>query len=481
MTEDKEPTVGLQKTVPTDTFRDRVSSIDKDTGKRIWIFPKKPGGQFHRARAVVAALLIAFLVGVPFIKVDGHPLFLFNIIERKFIVLGYAFWPQDFHIFALAFLALIVFIVLFTAVFGRVWCGWTCPQTVFMEMVFRKIEYLIEGDAGQQKALRDRPTDAGKLFKKTLKHGIFFGLSFVIGNVLLAWIIGVDELGRIITDPPQEHVVGLVFMIAFSLLFYGIFARFRENACIYVCPYGRLQSVLLDRNSIVVMYDFKRGEPRGALKKTNGSEHRGDCVDCHLCVQVCPTGIDIRNGTQLECVNCTACIDACDSVMAKIKRPRNLIRYASQNLIMQGKKFGVTPRLALYSGVLILLIGVVTVLMVTRKDIEATVLRAKGSLYQVTPAGNIANLYTANIVNKTFHELPLDLRVEDLPGTVQLAGADRLVLRPDGLVESTFIIEIPASAVRAAQMTIRIGLYSGDRKLEVVQTSFVAPTAGLKK
>ncbi|MBX7151719.1 cytochrome c oxidase accessory protein CcoG [bacterium] len=462
-----------------EAFRDRVANIDK-SGHRIWIYPKKPKGTFHRLRAWFSVLLIAIMIGVPFIQYNGHPFVLLNVVERKFILFGLAFWPQDFHIFALAFLSLIIFIVLFTAVFGRVWCGWACPQTVFMEMVFRKIEYLIEGDAAQQRTLDASPNTPEKILKKTIKHIIFFVLSFVVGNILLAYIIGVDALGKIIIDPPQEHWVGLFFMTAFSLIFYGIFARFREQACIYVCPYGRLQSVLLDKNSIVVAYDFKRGEPRGAVTK-NSSEHLGDCIDCKLCVQVCPTGIDIRNGTQLECVNCTACIDACDAVMEKIKRPKKLIRYASINLIAQGQKFGITPRIILYSAILTVLLSIVTVLLLTRNDIEATVLRAKGSLYQVSENGNISNLYTANIVNKTFNSLPMAIKLENAEGVVKLIGYDDLVLPPDALIEVTFIIELKASSVTKPNTPIKLGLYSGSIKLEEIQTAFIGPMPGIKK
>ncbi|NUM81481.1 cytochrome c oxidase accessory protein CcoG [bacterium] len=462
-----------------ETFRDRVANIDK-TGHRIWIYPKKPKGAFHRARGFVAVLLIAIMIGVPFIRFNGQPFVLLNVVERKFILFGLAFWPQDFHIFALAFLSLIIFIVLFTAVFGRVWCGWACPQTVFMEMVFRKIEYLIEGDAGQQRTLDAAPNSPEKALKKTAKHIIFFALSFVVGNILLAYIIGVEALEKIITDPPQEHWVGLFFMIAFSLIFYGIFARFREQACIYVCPYGRLQSVLLDKNSIVVAYDFIRGEPRGALTKNN-SQPLGDCIDCKLCVQVCPTGIDIRNGTQLECVNCTACIDACDGVMEKIKRPKKLIRYASVNLIAQGKKFGITPRIILYSTVLIVLLSAVTALLLTRNDIEATVLRAKGAMYQVAEDGDISNLYTANIVNKTFDRLPITIKIENAEGVVKLIGHDNLILSPDALIEVTFIVELKASSVTKPNTSIKLGLYNGDKKLEEIQTAFIGPMPGMKK
>jgi len=456
-----------------ESFRDRVSSIDQK-GKRIWIYPKKPAGNFHRQRLWVSWVLIAILIGVPFLESNGRPFFLFNIVQRKFIIFGMAFWPQDFHLFALTVLAGIIFIVLFTAVFGRIWCGWACPQTVFMELVFRKMEYWIEGDAGQQRKLNERSLDIQKILKKTSKHAIFFAMSFIVGNILLAWIIGTKDLFLIVTAPPGEHWVGLSFMIAFSLLFYWIFAWFREQACVFVCPYGRLQSVLLDKNSIVVAYDFKRGEPRGKKSET---ETLGDCIDCKMCVHVCPTGIDIRNGTQMECVNCTACIDACDEVMRKIKRPEKLIRYGSVNLISESKKFTVTPRIVGYSGVLVMLTGIIAILLITRKDVEMTVVRARGSLYQMTAAGNISNIYMANIVNKTFDPMQVTLKIKDYDAQIKLAGVQELNIEPDGLIETTFLIEIPKSEITKSNTPLEIGIYWGDRLLENVSTTFIGPTA----
>jgi len=239
-------------------------------------------------------------------------------------------------------------IIFFTTAFGRLWCGWTCPQTVMMEMVFRKLEYLIEGDSHEQRALAQAPWTGKKIAKKVIKHALFFGLSFIIGNTLLSYIIGTETLFHIITDNPLNHLTGLTFMLLFSLLFYAIFARFREQACTFICPYGRLQAALLDENSVVVAYDHKRGEKRGRLNRSQSWEDRraqggGDCVDCRQCVVVCPTGIDIRNGTQMECVNCTACIDACDNVMDKIGRSRGLIRYASLDGIERGERLKLTP------------------------------------------------------------------------------------------------------------------------------------------
>ena len=343
-----------------ESFRDHLSTVTQE-GKRIWIYPKKQKGRFYTARTIVSFFLLAFLFITPWIKVEGHPFMLFNFFERKFIVFGLAFGPQDFYIFAIGFISLLVFVVLFTAIYGRIFCGWICPQTVFMEMVFRKIEYFIEGDAAKQRALNKAPWSGKKIFKKTIKQLIFFAIAVLIGNTFMAYIVGIDETLKIITHSPFEHLSGFIAVMVFSGVFYYVFSQFREQACTIVCPYGRLQGVLLDPNTVVVAYDYVRGEPRGKLDKENPNKN-GDCIDCHLCVAVCPTGIDIRNGTQLECVNCTSCIDACDSIMDKIEKPRGLIRYASMKGIAEKIKFKISPRIILYSVLLVLLLTIFTTL-----------------------------------------------------------------------------------------------------------------------
>jgi cytochrome c oxidase accessory protein FixG len=382
-------------------------------------------------------------------------------------------------IFAIAALVGFTSIVIFTAAFGRVWCGWACPQTVMMEMVFRKIEYLIEGDAHQQRALNQAPWAAGKIVKKVSKHAIFYALSFLVGNVLLSYFIGWRALYQIITDPPAQHVTGLSFMIGFSLLFYGIFARFREQACTFICPYGRFQSVLLDENSIVVAYDYKRGEKRGPLKREQKFGERrfaglGDCVACNLCVTVCPTGIDIRDGTQMECVHCTACMDACDSVMAKVGSPRGLIRYASLNGIERGEKLRITPRLIGYSVVLLGLVTLLAVLIFTRADVEATVLRAPGSLFQQMPDGRFSNLYTVRIVNKTSRELPVELRLESPAGSLEVMGGI-LAVPPEKQMENSILVELDLAALKSGTTPIVVGVYAGGKKIQTLKTAFIGP------
>ena len=467
------------KSVDWSDFRDHIATAEK-SGARKWVYPKKVEGKFFRLRTCFSWLLIAIMCTGPFITIGGNPLLMMNIIERKFVVLGQIFWPQDMIIFAVTVLIVFVGIFIFTAAFGRLWCGWACPQTVMMEMVFRKIEYAIEGDAHEQRALNAAPWSGKKIATKLFKHGIFYALSFLVGNVLLSYIIGCQALYQIVTDPPAQHLVGLSFMIAFSLLFYGIFARFREQACTFVCPYGRYQSVVLDENSIVVAYDHKRGEKRGPLKRDQKSGERrltglGDCVSCNQCVAVCPTGIDIRNGTQMECVHCTACMDACDGVMQKVGSPLGLIRYASLNGIERGEKLRVTPRIIGYSAILVALGALLTVLLLTRSDVEATLLRAPGSLFQQMPDGHFSNLYTVRIVNKTSREMPVELRLENPRGDLRVMGEGSLAVAPQKTFEDSVLIELDKSVMISGTTPLVLGVYSNGKKLQTLKTAFIGP------
>ena len=470
---------GVAQTIDWEDFRDHLATADQQ-GNRRWVYPKKPSGRWHNRRAWFATLLIVIMFAGPWIRINGNPLLLINILERRFSILGQIFWPQDLAIFAVAMLVFFTGIIIFTTAFGRLWCGWACPQTVMMEMVFRKIEYLIEGDAHSQRALDAAPWNVAKVLKKSLKQIAFFSLSFIVANTLLAYIIGSEQLLAIQLDDPRNHLTGLFFTILFTLLFYAIFARFREQACTFICPYGRFQSAILDENSMVVAYDNKRGEKRAPLHRGQSLEQRaaagaGDCVACRQCVAVCPTGIDIRNGTQMECVNCTACIDACDSVMDKVGRPRGLIRFASFNNIERGEPQRFTARMKLYLGVLAALISLFLFLVFTRAETGTTVLRAPGSFFQQTDDGKIQNLYTLKVINKTSRDLPVELRLENISGIIRLMGSGHFVVSKETIGQTSVLIEIAPSALIDTSTKLKIGVYSNSKLLETVTTGFVGP------
>lgn len=459
-------------------FRNHLATADQK-GKRKWVYAKQPKGSLYSLRTIVSLALLATMFGGPFVKIGGNPLLLLNVVQGRFVILGHIFWPQDAAIFAVALLLFITSIIIFTAAFGRLWCGWTCPQTLLMEMVFRRIEYWIEGDNHAQRAAAKNPTFKTRA-KKVLKHAVFVLLSFVIGNTLLSYIIGIEQLKTIVCDNPANHVQGLTFMLLFTAVFYLIFARFREQACAYICPYGRFQSALLDENTMLVIYDHRRGEGRQHLKKGETFEQRhqsglGDCIDCRSCVTVCPAGIDIRNGTQMECVNCTACIDACNAVSDRIGRPRQLIRWASQNAIEHGTKFRFTARMAGYAAVVTALAALLAFLVFTRTDVEATFLRAPGALFQMLPDGKIENLYTVQLVNKTSRDLVAEIKLLSDDGELQVMGQNPVRVPKEKLAETSVLIQLPARVLEDGKKNLKVGLFADGKLLQTVNTSFVGP------
>lgn len=467
--------------IDTTNYRDHLSNVTQ-AGKRIWIYPRIVAGQFYKLRTYFSWLLLGLLLGLPWVEVDGHPIFLFNVLERKFIFFGVTFFPQDFHLVAIGLLTFIVFIILFTVIFGRVWCGWACPQTIFMEMLFRKVEILIEGDHNAQRRLDAQPWTTEKIWKKSLKHFIFIVLSFVIANVFLAYLIGKKALLVVIFDNPLNHLVGLFSIIIFTAVFYFVFARFRELVCIVVCPYGRLQGVMLDKKSIVVAYDFIRGEIRGkhqtAVEKevalAKNEPVHGSCIDCKICVQVCPTGIDIRNGTQLECIGCTACIDACDEVMDKIEEPRGLIRYASIEGIEQKKKLKFSGRIASYSLVLVALLGILGFLLITRNMVETTILRAPGLTYQESKDGTVSNLYNVQVLNKSYQKLPVQFHLKGNGGQIKMIGKS-LMVQSGEVAESSFFIILPTKSLKESSVKLEVEVISEGKIIDVVKTKFLGP------
>ncbi|MCS4435067.1 cytochrome c oxidase accessory protein CcoG [Aquiflexum gelatinilyticum] len=456
-------------------FRDSLASVSSE-GKRNWIYPKKVSGKFYKWRTYLSWVLLAILFAGPFIQVGGRPYMLFNIFERKFIIFGAAFWPQDTHLLIFLLLILFVFVILFTAVFGRIFCGWACPQTLFLEMVFRKIEYAIEGDANQQRKLNEMPWNSEKIWKKGLKMTIFVIISLMISHLVMAYLIGVDQVMEIVSQPPSAHMAGFIGLMAFTGIFLFVFSWFREQACIVVCPYGRLQGVLLDANSINVTYDHVRGEPRGPIRKNKIEEEpKGDCIDCGLCVQVCPTGIDIRNGVQMECVNCTACIDVCDEVMVKVDRPEGLIRYASDNSVMHRTQKLITPRVKAYSAMLVVLMGAFIALIATREDLAATVTRFRGMTYQARDTGQISNLYEVSFINKTFDAQKVALVSENEKYTVEVVGDQNWTLDGQAKFNGRFFLVKDQKDMLVNQEDVTLLLMQNGEVIDKISTSFVGP------
>ena len=461
-------------------FRDSIGTINEE-GKRSWVFPKKPSGKFYNYRTYVSYFLLAFLLAAPFIKINGNQFLLFNVIERKFSVFSFPFWPQDFHLLVISMIVGVVFIILFTVIFGRFFCGWLCPQTIFLEMVFRKIEYWIDGDRGKQIRLEKQAWNAEKIRKRVVKWFLFFVISFIIANVFLAYLIGGDTLLSFITSNPLDNISTLISLTIFTGVFYFVFAWFREQVCIIACPYGRLQGVLLDNKTINVSYDYVRGEGEKGRAKFRKNEERaavgkGDCIDCKQCVVVCPTGIDIRNGTQLECVNCTACIDECDTMMVNVGLPKGLIRYASEENIAQKKPFEFSARIKGYSSVLLILVGVLVGMLFLRNDVEATILRLPGQLYQHKENNIISNVYTYKIINKTSKEITdVSYKILSHKGEIKLVSNHHFIIQKEGSAEGTLFIELNAALLKSDKEKLEIGVYSGPKLIETTTTNFLGP------
>jgi cytochrome c oxidase accessory protein FixG len=469
-------------TPDNEVFRDSIATVTAD-GKRSWVYPKKPSGPLWEKRKLVSYFLLAFLFLSPFIKVNGNQFLMFNVLERRFNIFGMPFWPQDFHLFVISMIIGVVFITLFTVGFGRIFCGWICPQTIFMEMVFRRIEYWIDGDRNKQMKLDRQKWDTEKIKKRVTKWLIFLFISFLISNIFLAYLIGSDKLIRYIIEGPFEHVSTLIPLVIFTGVFYFIFAWFREQVCIIACPYGRLQGVLLDNKSIVVAYDHKRGEAENGRKKWRNNEDRaalghGDCIDCFQCVHVCPTGIDIRNGTQLECVNCTACIDECDNIMDKVGLPKGLIRYASEEEIETKQKFKITNRMKGYLAVLTILIGVLLGMLALRNDVEAKILRLPGQRYEYKENNIVSNVFTYSLLNKTINDLEnVSIKIRGVEGTIKLVAHenDQLFIPAEKSAEGTLFIELDKKLLDGDKNKLTIDIYSNDRLIETTEVNFLGP------
>lgn len=461
-----------------DEFRNTLATVDK-TGKRIWLYPKKPSGSFFNKRIIATILFLVIFIAGPFIKINGMPLLMMNFFERKFSIFGQLFMPQDFIIFGLAMVTFVVFIILFTVTYGRIWCGWLCPQTVFMEMIFRPVENWLEGEGRTQKKFDESPLSFNKAWRKILKHIIYIVFSIFISHITMAYLVGIEKVKTLITSPPEENMAGFIGLVVFTGLFYFVFSRLREQVCIAICPYGRLQGVLVTRETMTVIYDDKRGEPRGRVTKSQKDapvdNTKGDCVDCKLCIQVCPTGIDIRNGVQLECVNCTACIDVCDEVMEKVGKPKGLVRYASVDTIEKGTPFKFSVRMIAYTVVLTLLLTVLGILIATRTSVETTLMRVPGQLYQEKD-GKITNLYNAQLVNKSNDPKVLRLITDEPGAVIKFIGPNSdIKIKSGARSEVVFFVEFPKEKITKRKTNIKIKVLENDVVLEELKTNFLGP------
>ena len=456
------------------SYRDRISTVTTE-GKRNYLHPKIPKGTFIFWRNVVGVVLLILLFAMPLIKVNGDPLMMINLIDRKFIIFGIIFWPQDTFILLLMMLSFLLFVILFTVTYGRIFCGWLCPQTIFLEIVFRRIEKWIEGSPAKQRKLDAMSWNREKIMKRGFKWIVFYLLSFTFVNVILWYFMSFDKWLRYAGEM-ENHISGIILIFIFTTVFFGIYTWFREQICIIACPYGRMQGVLVDTNTIAIAYDYLRGEPRGYQKKGSTKETTGlgDCVDCHACVDVCPTGIDIRNGIQLECVNCTSCIDACNTVMNNVGKEKGLIRYASEKEISTGVKTGFSTRIIAYSLVLLGLLVFFVSMLFTRADVEAVILRTPGVLYQNAGTDSISNLYNIKAVNKTRQERTISVKLEGLKGDVKIIGGD-MVVPGEGKIESVLFVKFAKKDIKQKHFKFKLNIVSEGEVIDKSKVTFISP------
>lgn len=455
--------------------REAVTTIRED-GSRPFLFPTEARGRFARWRKASGVALIAVYLSLPWIKVNGYPAVFLDIAEGRFHLFGITLAFQD--LWLLFFLITGVGFSLFfiTSLFGRVWCGWACPQTVFLDHVYRQIERWTEGDAVKRRALDAAPMSAGKAARRVLKHGLYVVASAIIAHLFLAYFVSLPEVWSMMREEPAEHWSTFAFMVVATGILYFNFAWFREQLCIVICPYGRIQSALIDEHSLVIGYDARRGEPRGAKHVETPA---GDCVDCHRCVHVCPTGIDIRQGLQMECIGCTACIDACDSVMDRLHRPRGLIRYDSQQAFTGGRTRWVRPRTLLYFGLLAIGASVAAWALSTIKPANFGVTRITGAPYIVDET-TVRNQFLVRIVNKRNAPAAFRLVVDGLAtGTRQVGFAELIVVPALGESVQPLILQQNREAYQGSyHFQVKVGDAAGSFTL-AREVEFLGPEARL--
>lgn len=473
------------KSDPSLTPPGRVLSTLNEDGSRRWLKPRPMPGRFLSARRIVAYLLILIFTAIPYISLNGRPLVLLDLPTRHFTIFGMTFLPTDTLLLAFFVVGIFVSVFLLTALLGRIWCGWACPQTVYLEFVFRPIERFFEGVPGRRKR-RWQGTPVGTV----AKYALYLVVSLYLAHTFLAYFVGVERLAQWVTQSPFDHPAPFVVMLVVTALMLFDFSFFREQTCIVACPYGRMQSVMLDRNSLIVTYDQKRGEPRGSIKRarTSGGADvslpvvvaSGDCIDCGMCTVCCPTGIDIREGLQMECVGCAQCIDACDAVMTKINRPKGLIRYSSQAAISGESRRLLRPRVVLYPLVLLgLLVGFLITLSFTG-GFDLTVLRGLGSPFTERPDGTIGNTVKIKIVNRRDTEATYAIVAEGVEGLVISAEENPVTLAAGEVRTVPITLAAPRAAFDDGTKEIVVTVTDDTGQIRTRPFQLVGPAAGLK-
>jgi cytochrome c oxidase accessory protein FixG len=450
---------------------DTVYTINTD-GTRNFLHPADVAGRWQQRKSIVFAILIAIYAVLPWIMIGGHPAVLIDIPRREAFLFGRTFTNQDFYLLFFLISGIGFGLFVLTALWGRIWCGFACPQTVFLEGVFRRIERWIEGPRETRIRRNQSPMSGGKFARKTVKHLSFLGLSLLLAHVFIAYFIPARDLWGVVRSDPANHWTAFLWVVVMTGILYFDFSWFREQTCLVVCPYGRLQSAMIDSDTIVIGYDAGRGEPRS---KT--AENAGDCIDCRRCVVVCPTGIDIRNGLQLECVGCANCVDACDEIMDRMGRPRGLVRYDSRRGFETGaRRKLLRPRVALYVALGLVGLTVASFAVTRRTNFEVHALRTRGMPYTLD-AGAIRNLLQVNVQNKgkepRVFRITLDARGQS--GITTVIAEPRLAL--EGLADATvpIFVTMPQDAYSAAfPVTIAVR-DSASGEVRQVEARFLGP------
>ncbi len=461
----------------------RVLPTLNEDGSRRWIRPKPSHGKWWQRRQFVAYLLMAIFFAAPHLRVFGKPVFLMDLPRRQFTLMGYTFLPTDTLLFMFTMGSGVIGIFLLTALFGRAWCGWACPQTVYLEYLFRPIGRWFDGGYTQSRALDKQ----GAWFtpRRLGKYVTFFLLALLVSHTFLAFFVGTDQLYSWVLRSPSAHPSAFMFVVLFTGIVWFNFTYFREQTCLIVCPYGRWQSALIDRQSLIVAYDYNRGEPREL-----GTKHRdpnaGDCIDCNACVQTCPTGIDIRNGLQMECVHCTQCIDACDAIMTRIGKPTGLIRYSSQDDIAKQPRHFLRLRTVLYPIVLAILLGGLGISMWTKEPADLTVLRGLGEPFSIETDGRIANQLRIKLTNRRSDPMAYTIVLDSL-ATGDVRTSDVTVVTPENPMHveagasktSTVFVLLPARAFAAGEKWVWLTVSDERGYHETVKYRLLGPTGSV--